>query len=336
MRPKTSPVILAGDIGATKTVLALFREVSGSIEVVREEIYQSQKFSRFEQVLARFLANGESVRIKAVCLGVAGPVRDGRCKTTNLSWSLDEQSLAKSLGVKNVCLLNDLAAMAYGMLFLPSRQVAVLNEGRPPKRRGNIAVIAAGTGLGEAILCWDGQDYFPVASEGGHVDFAPQTDLEMELFRFLRSEYGHVSYERILSGPGILNIYNFLRQTGIAPEPDWLRKRLQAGDPSPTITEIGLRQGHELCTESLALFASIYGAESGNLALKTLSLSGVYLGGGIAPKILDKLKDGTFMQAFYDKGRYSDLLRKIPVKVALNPRVGLIGAARYARRLSIG
>ncbi len=333
MKPKTSPLILAGDIGATKTVLALFREVSGRIKLVREKVYKSQEFSQFEQVLARFLADGDHVRIKAACLGVAGPVRDGHCKTTNLSWYLDEQNLAKSLGVKNVCLLNDLAAMAYGMLFLSPTQMAVLNEGHPPNKKGNIAVIAAGTGLGEALLCWDGQDYFPVASEGGHVDFAPQTDLEIELFRFLQSEYGHVSYERILSGPGILNIYKFLRETGFAPEPDWLRKRLQTSDPSPTITEIGLHQGHELCTETLALFTSIYGAEAGNLALKTLSLAGIYLGGGIAPKILDKLKDGTFIQTFSNKGRYYDLLKKIPVKVALDHRVGLMGAARYALRI---
>jgi glucokinase len=155
----------------------------------------------------------------------------------------------------------------------------------------------------------------------------------MELFRFLRSKYGHVSYERILSGPGILNIYNFLRETGFTPEPDWLQKRLQTSDPSPTITEIGLQQGHELCTKTLALFTSIYGAEAGNLSLKTLSLAGIYLGGGIAPKILNKLKDGTFMQAFTNKGRYSDLLKKIPVKVALDHRVGLIGAARYALQI---
>lgn len=330
MNPKTSSVILAGDIGATKTVLALFREVSGRIESIREQVYKSQEFSQFEQVLSKFLADGEPIRIKAACLGVAGPVRDGQCKTTNLPWFLDEQNLVKLLDVTSVCLLNDLAAMAYGMLFLSPGQIRVLNEGHPPKKKGNIAVIAAGTGLGEALLCWDGQHYFPVASEGGHVDFAPQTDQEVELFRFLRSEYGHVSYERILSGPGILNIYKFLRETGFAPEPEWLRERLQNSDPSPTITEIGLHQGHELCTETLALFTSIYGAEAGNLALKNLSLEGVYLGGGIAPKILNKLKDGTFMQAFSNKGRYSDLLKKIPVKVALDNRVGLIGAAHYA------
>jgi glucokinase len=333
MRSKTTSVILGGDIGATKTVLALFRERDGKIQAIREQVYKSQEFPQFEQILAKFLADGEPVQIRAACLGVAGPVRDGRCKTTNLPWFLDEQNLAKSLDVKSVCLLNDLAATAYGMLFLSPSQMAVLNQGHPPKKKGNIAVVAAGTGLGEAFLCWNGQDYFPVASEGGHVDFAPQTDQEIELFRFLQSEYGHVSYERILSGPGILNIYKFLRATGFAPEPEWLRKRLQSSDPSPIITEIGLRQGHELCTETLALFTSIYGAEAGNLALKGLSLAGVYLGGGIAPKILDKLKDGTFMQAFSNKGRYSDLLKKIPVKVSLNDRTGLIGAARYALRI---
>lgn len=332
MKSKTPPVILAGDLGGTKTVLALFREVSGRLESIREEVFRSQEFPQFERVLERFLAHGRPVRIQAACLGVAGPLRDGRCRTTHLPWFLDEKKLAKDLGVRVVRLLNDLEAMAYGILFLHPSQLAVLHKGNPPQQKSNLAVIAAGTGLGEALLCWEGRNYLPVASEGGHVDFAPQTDREIELFRFLRSEYGHVSYERILSGPGILNIYRFLRDTGFAAEPVWLRKRLQNSDPGPTITEIGLHQGHKLCTETLALFAALYGAEAGNLALKTLSWGGIYVGGGIAPKIMDKLKDGTFLRAFLNKGRYSSLMKKIPLKVALDSRVGLIGAAHYALR----
>jgi glucokinase len=326
-------LILAGDIGGTKTIVALYREVSGRLEPVREETFKSQEFPQFEQILAKFLADSGQAQVKTICLGVAGPVRDGQCKTTNLPWILDEQDLSKAFQVKTVRLLNDLEAMAYGMLFVSPSQMVVLNPGSLPKKEATIAVIAAGTGLGEAMLCWDGQAYFPVASEGGHVDFAPKTDQEIELLRFLRSEYDHVSYERILSGPGILNIYRFLRDTGFAPESEWLREQLQQDDPSSIITQIGLTQGHELCVKALDLFISIYGAETGNLALKALALGGVYVGGGIAPKILDKLKEGAFMQAFWNKGRYTDLLKKIPVSVVLDVRAGLMGAAHYALRI---
>ena len=326
-------MILAGDIGATKTIFALYRKVSGRLELVREEIFKSQEFPQFEQILTEFLAHSGQVQIKTICLGVAGPVRDGHCKTTNLPWILDEQDLSKAFRVKSVRLLNDLEAMAYGMLFVSPREMVDLNPGIPPQKNANIAVIAAGTGLGEAMLCWDGRAYFPVASEGGHVDFAPQTDQEIDLLRFLRSEYGHVSYERILSGPGLFNIYRFLRDTGFAPESDWLREKLQNNDPGPTITQIGLTEGDKLCTQTLQLFTSIYGAEAGNLALKTMALGGIYVGGGIAAHILDKLKDGAFTQAFWNKGRYTDLLKKIPVKVVLDPRAGLMGAAHYTLRL---
>ena len=326
-------MILAGDLGGTKTVLALYHEVSGRVETIREEIFKSQDFPQFEQVLKRFLEGSGQLQIRAMCIGVPGPVIDGRCKTTNLPWHLDEQQLAKAFGVKTVRLLNDLQAAAYGMLFLPASEMVALNQGNTLETKGNIAVIAAGTGLGEAFLYWDGRNYFPVASEGGHVDYAPQGDREIELFRFLRSEFGHVSYERILSGPGLFNIYRFLRDTGIFPEPAWLREKLQGGDPGVTITQIGLARGHELCIETLDLFASIYGSEAGNLALKVLAVGGVYIGGGIAPKILDKLKEGAFMRAFSNKGRYTDLLMQIPVRVALNSRAALIGAAHYALRI---
>src|SRR3989304_6253743 len=326
-------MILAGDLGGTKTVLALYHEVSGRVETIREEIFKSQDFPQFEQVLKRFLEGSGQLQIRAMSLGVPGPVIDGRCKTTNLPWHLDEQQLGKAFGVKTVRLLNDLQAAAYGMLFLPASEMVALNQGNTLETKGNIAVIAAGTGLGEAFLYWDGRNYFPVASEGGHVDYAPQGDREIELFRFLRSEFGHVSYERILSGPGLFNSYRFLRDTGVFPEPAWLREKLQGGDPGVTITQIGLARGHSLCIGTLALFASIYGSEAGNLALKVLAVGGGYIGGGVAPKILDKLKDGAFMRAFLNKGRYTDLLMQIPVRVALNSRAALIGAAHYALRI---
>lgn len=330
-------MILAGDIGGTKTVLALYRGATGKLESAGQEVYKSREFPQFEQILTRFLNENQQKKgrekIEKMCLGVAGPIKDGRCKTTNLPWLLDEKALTEDFGIQKVKLLNDLEAAAYGMLFLSDREMVLLNQGARPETQGNIAVIAAGTGLGEAFLCWDGQAYLTVPSEGGHTDFAPQTDREIALLRFLRAEFAHVSYERLLSGPGLFNIYRFLRDTGDTPEPAWLKEKLQGGDPGAVITEVGLKQGHALCTEALHLFTSIYGAEAGNLALKALSLGGVYIGGGIAPKILEKLRDGTFMDGFLNKGRYTEILREIPVKVCLNNQAPLIGAAHYALRI---
>jgi glucokinase len=244
---------------------------------------------------------------------------------------LDELTLEKALQVPRVKLLNDLEAAAYGMLHLDQADLCLLQPGL--KRQGNIAVIAAGTGLGQAILYWDGERHHPIASEGGHANFAPQTDLEVDVLNYLRKEYGHVSCERLLSGPGLFNLYRFLRDSGYATEPDWLRQRIAQGDPGTVISQIGLAGEHPLCTRALDLFCSMYGAEAGNLALKAFAVGGVYVGGGIAPKILSRLQDGAFIHAFTDKGRLSDLMRSIEVKVALNPRAPLIGAAHYALRL---
>ncbi|MEW6683709.1 MAG: glucokinase [Nitrospirota bacterium] len=327
-------MILAGDIGGTKTVLALYRSERDRLEVVREAVFPSREAGRFEDLLGQFVfgavASGE---LTAACFGVAGPVRDGQCRTTNLPWFLDERQLAKDLAVPKVKLLNDLEAAAFGMLFLEKPDMAVLHEGAPTRPCGHIAVLAAGTGLGEAVLHWDGKEYAPIASEGGHADFAPQTDREIELLRFLRAEFGHVSYERVLSGPGLFNIYRFLRETSGVPEPAWLRERVDAGNPGAVIGDVGLARGHALCVEALDLFASIYGAEAGNLALKVLARGGVYLGGGIAPKLLDKLADGTFTRSYLAKGRYTELLRSIPVTVVLNTKAPLLGAAHYALRI---
>ncbi len=324
-------MILAGDIGGTKTVIGLFEDAGGRLKVVREQTFPSQSHGTLEEILERFLASGPRTPLQSACLGVAGPVVEGKSKATNLPWELDEHKLAEALGVPRTKLLNDLEAAAYGMLHLDPSDLRELQPGL--KRKGNIAVIAAGTGLGEAILYWDGAHHHPIASEGGHTDFAPQTDFEIELLVFLRREFGHVSYERLLSGPGLFNIYRFLRDSGFALEPEWLRSRIAQGDPGAMISQIGLAEEHPLCTRALDLFTSVYGAEAGNLALKALAIGGVYVGGGIAPKILAKLQDGTFIHAFTDKARFAELLRTIEVKVALNPRTPLIGAANYALRL---
>jgi glucokinase len=320
-------MILVGDIGGTKTVLALVRPTASGRDVVREAVFASRDHARFDDLLTAFLKDGGE-RPEAVCLGVAGPVSDGRCQTTNLPWVLDEHDLGRAVGAHAVKLLNDVEAAAFGVLALRDDEVVSLNAGR--RAVGNVAVIAAGTGLGEAMLAWDGRRYVSVPSEGGHADFAPRTDREIELLRFLRAEFGRVSYERVISGPGQHNIYRFLRDTGAVEEPAWLRAELGVGDPSAVVTRVGLAHGHPLCVEAVDLFASLYGAEAGNLALKGFAVGGVFVAGGIAPKMIDKLRDGVFITAFTAKGRYRPLMESIPVNVSLNPRTPLLGAARYA------
>ncbi|MBI3328926.1 MAG: glucokinase [Nitrospinae bacterium] len=322
-------MILAGDIGGTKTVIGLFEEVDNRLRSTREDTFPSGSHAALEEIIERFLQGGPRPSLRAACFGVAGPVVEGHCKTINLPWELDEHTLAETLHVPRVKLMNDLEAAAYGMLHLDPTDLCVLQPG--VLRKGNIAVIAAGTGLGEAMLYWDGALHQPLASEGGHADFAPQTDLEVELLRYLRREVAHVSYERLLSGPGLFNIYRFLRDSGFAPEPAWLGERIAQGDPSAVVSQYGLAGEDPLCIKTLDLFTSVYGSEAGNLALKALALGGVYVGGGIAPKILPKLQDGTFIRAFNEKGRLAELTRTIPVQVALNPGAPLLGAAHYAR-----
>lgn len=324
-------MLLAGDVGGTKTAVALFKEAASGLELVRETTLPSGEFKSLEAVVRRFLAEGPSPRIAAACFGVAGPVLDGRCVTTNLPWEVDERSLAQAIPAPRVRLLNDLEAAAYGVLILPPDKLEPLQAGKA--RKGNMVLIAAGTGLGEAILVWDGARHRVVPSEGGHADFAPRNDLEIDLLRFLQKEFGHVSYERVLSGPGLHNIYRFLRDTGHAPEPQWLRERMEREDPSAVVSEVGLAGAHPLGTTALDLFASIYGAEAGNLALKALAVGGVFVGGGIATKISAKLADGSFLTGFCDKGRYRDLMGSIPVHLVLDPRAPLLGAAHVGRGL---
>jgi glucokinase len=328
-------MLLAGDIGGTKTVLALYHPSDESLkDPIREEIFPSRNYSDFGPLLEKFLDQGPRPKIHAACIGVAGPVIMGRCQTTNLPWVLDERDLAEELGTSSIRLFNDVEAAAYGMTFLRDDELCTLTSPSVKSRPGHAVLLAAGTGLGQATLCWDGQHYHPMASEGGHADFAPQTDHEVELYKYLRKKFGHVSYERVLSGPGFVNIYAFLRDSGFAEEPLWLKDRIQLGDPAAVITTVGLAGDHSLCTETLSMFVRIYGAAAGNLALNAFALGGVFIGGGIAPKILKKLQDGTFLQAFLQKGRYETFLRTLRVRVALNPRAPLIGAARYAGRLA--
>jgi glucokinase len=326
-------MILAGDIGGTKTVLALFDSSPEGLQEVCSETYASQTYPSLQAILETFLASSPALTLQAACFGVAGPVLGGKCVTTNLPWTLEATALARMLRAPRVLLLNDLEAAAYGMLFLPPEAFDVLHPGAQPSRQGNIGVIAAGTGLGEAMLYWDGRRFHPVATEGGHASFAPGTDLEIDLLRDLQARFGgHVSCERVLSGPGLANIYAFLRRREGTPEPNWLKSEFRQADPSPIISRHGLAGSEPVCVAALELFVSIYGAEAGNLALKCMAVGGVCLGGGIAPQLLPALHQGRFMDRFTDKGRLASLLATIEVKVVLNPHAPLIGAAYFAIR----
>lgn len=321
-------MILAGDIGGTKTVLAILtKDGSGCLTYVKEQTFASQQFPVFDDILAAFLP--DDMAIKVACFGVAGPVVNQRCQTTNLPWLLDSADLKIKLGTSRVKLLNDLEAMALGMLYLPDQDLLELNP-TAVAQAGAIAVIAAGTGLGEAILYWDGNKHHPMATEGGHSDFAAQNVQQDQLLAYLRKIYpDHVSYERILSGIGFSHLYDFLNEQRFAPPCADVTAVDSDADRNAVISRMGVSGADPLCSEAVRLFVELYGAETGNLALKSLATGGVFIGGGIAPKILPALQNGQFIQSFKAKGRFCNLLDKISVKVSLNPRTPLIGAMNY-------
>lgn len=321
-------MILAGDIGGTNTRLAVFDVNDGRLQSVIEETFPSREHASLDEIVQQFTSS-LNFQIHAACFGIAGPIRNGRCETTNLAWIVDANQLQKSLAIERVTLINDLEANAYGISALAEEDFSVLNAGARDNKKSNGAVIAAGTGLGEAGLYWDGTAFRPFASEGGHADFAPHNDLEVELFNYLQKKFGHVSWERVLSGPGLLNIYQFLRDTGQCQESKTLAHEMSKGNPAAVISRAGLSGVCELSVKTLDLFVSLYGAEAGNLALKTMATAGVYLGGGIAPKILSKLTDGTFLKAFIDKGRFKSFMQAIPVRVVVNEKTALRGAGLY-------
>ncbi len=321
-------MILAGDVGGTKVHLALYDFTEGKLNHTRDKQYPAKEYSGLEEIVKEFLGTDH---VSAACFGVPGPVRDGRLRLTNLPWTLDSRELAKNLAIDHVFLINDLEANGYGVAELGPDQIYTLSDG-DASQIGNRGLIAAGTGLGEGILAWNGRIHVPYPSEGGHTDFGPRNEEEIELLRFLQRKYnGRVSYERVVSGMGLTNIYEFLRDSRGMEEPKWLAEKIaEAHDPNSAITEMALSAKSELCARALDMMVSIYGAEAGNLALKVLSVGGLYVGGGIAPKILEKLKDGTFIKAFQDKGRLSQLLIHMPVRVILDSRAALLGAAAYA------
>lgn len=321
-------MILAGDIGGTSARLAYFELRNGHLTVVAERTYRSREEATLESAVKKFIIE-QNIKAEVACFGIAGPVHDRKVVTPNLPWHIDAAVLERELGINHVSLLNDLEANAYGLSELTDADFAVLAAGAPGAI-GNRAVISAGTGLGEAGLYWDGATHHPFPCEGGHADFAPTNDLQIGLLQYLMTKFGHVSIERVLSGPGLYNIHQFLRDTGKGEEEPWLREEMQTRDPSACVSEHGLSGKSPLCALALDVFVDIYGAEAGNFALKAMALGGVYVGGGIAPKILPKLQQPRFMQAFKNKGRLGALLGQMPVGVILNDKTALLGAAHVA------
>ena len=342
-------MILAGDVGGTKTNLAIYSPEAGPRKPLAEATFPSARYPSLEAIVREFLARtnadapsewrapservsesaSQQVEVDRASFGVAGPVRAGRAAITNLPWVIEETRVQETLNLSAVRLLNDLEATAYAVPFLEPDDLHTLNEGEPAPG-GAIAIVAPGTGLGEGYLTWDGSRYLAHPSEGGHSDFAPHAPFATELLRYLQDRFDHVSCERVCSGQGIPNIYAYLRDSGHADEPAWLAERLAAaGDPTPVIANTALdrEKSCPLCVATLDAFVSILGAEAGNLAIKVLATGGVYLGGGIPPRILPALEKGQFMETFQRKGRLSDLMARMPVHVILNPKVALLGAA---------
>jgi glucokinase len=323
---QSNKLLLAGDIGGTKTVLALFSPKLGPYQPVEKTTFSSSKYKSLDEILQSFM-NDKPVSIHSASLGIAGPVEQGRVQTTNLPWVIEAAELSKDLGGAPVRLLNDLQAIASAIPYLRPEDIETLNPGTPTPH-GAIGVIAPGTGLGEAFMVWDGKRYRAYPSEGGHTNFSPANPIELELLTYLLPRLGHVSCERVCSGMGVPNLYDFLRDFHGLPEPDWLKERLDgAADPTPVIFKAAAEHQVEICVRTVEMFIDILASEGGNLALKTMATGGIYLGGGIPPRIVPQLRASNFMVTFSDKGRFDKMLAKVPVHVIVHPGAALLGAA---------
>jgi len=321
-------MILAGDIGGTNARLAYFQSQNGHLCLVSERVFPSRDHKELGEIVTQFLQDS-GTHPEAACFGIAGPVRNGRVETSNLPWVIEQSRLAKQIQLPATLLINDLEASAWGIGALRNEDLVPLNEVSGPVA-GNQAVIAPGTGLGEAGLFWDGSRHHVFACEGGHTDFGPQSELQIELLRFLAARFGHVSYERILSGPGLVNVYEFLRESGWGKESSEVAAEIQKRDPAAVISRAALDGTDPLSEKALDIWISVYGAEAANLALKVMATGGLFLAGGISPKVLAKLKGPQFMEAFLAKGRLKPLVESVPVQVVTNEKAGLLGAARCA------
>ncbi len=320
-------MILAGDIGGTNARLALFDVRNGQFQLISATVFPSRHYSGLDQIVTE-VVKASGVQPSQACFGVAGPVTHGRVETSNLPWVIEARRLADELKIHQALLINDLEATGWGIGALTADDLVSLNQ--VTGTGGNQALIAAGTGLGEAGLCWDGARHHVFASEGGHCDFAPLNDLEIELFRYLEARYGHVSYERIVSGPGLVNVFEFLRDTGRGKVPDWLSEEIKKMDPAAAISSAAMDGQCSMSEQAMDIFVSVFGAEAGNLGLKVKATGGVFLAGGIAPKILSKLATRLFLESFLSKGRLRHLMEVMPVKVITNDKLALLGAARCA------
>lgn len=329
-------MILAGDIGGTNTRLALMSATDGVLELLAEETLSSRRFPSFGDALSTFLERYEMARdCHHACFGVPGPVRrqQNRCEVTNLPWVVAADDLQQALGLDSVSLLNDVEAAAWGLAVIEPNGVRTVCEGKP-EEHGNLCLLAPGTGLGEAALFWDGSRHRVVATEGGHADFGPADELEIELWRFLHRRHGHVSWERLLSGPGLVAMFHFFLERHGKPVPSWLEQELADGNAPAAITARANDERCAVCVETVGRFFSLLGAEAGNLALNTLATGGVYLAGGVVPKILGGLLDSRFYASFTAKGRFKPLLEAIPVRVVVDPRLALWGAAAWAAEVA--
>lgn len=321
-------LILAGDVGGTKCNLATLSFVGDSLDIVRNHRFPSASYPSLNAIIREFLEK-EKATIVAACFGVPGPVKDGRARPTNLTWGVDSEDISKEFNIPYVTLLNDLAANAYGISELKESDLAVIQTG-DLDATGNRCIVSPGTGLGEAGLYWNGRRHLVWACEGGHTDFAPRNDLEIALLEHLIKQYGHVSYERVVSGMGIENIYKFLRDTGRGHENPKVAAEMKTGDAGKIISKYAESGECAMCVQTLEIFIGCLGAETGNMALKAMATGGVYLGGGIPAKMLAQLRSVGFLHAFNDKGRLSGLMQSMPVRVILNDQAALLGAARYA------
>jgi glucokinase len=331
---KNSIVILAGDIGGTKTWLATITVESGQLIVQHNAKFPSREFASLSDVVQTFLRDHPAT-VEAACFGIAGAVIDGVCRTTNLPWVVAETALSQVLGTPQVKLLNDLEATAYSLEVLTPDDVVEIQSGNQDTP-ANRAVIAAGTGLGEAGIFWNGRQYVPFASEGGHADFAARDELEIELLRYLIGEFGHASWERVLSGPGLVNVYRFLCKRDPSQVSAEISVEMQQRDPAAVIAQAAQQRRCPLCMQALEMFVSLYGSEAGNLALKLMSRGGLYIAGGIASKIIDQLRQPVFLESIRAKGRFQSLLQSIPVRIVITDRAALLGAAHYANRMLLG
>ncbi len=324
-------MLIAGDIGGTKTNLALFEEEEGNYAFTNLEKFPSQDYKDLKTIVQEYMQSCEKAKdVHMACFAIAGPVKDGVCRATNLPWIVDAKVLSRELNIPTVYLINDLEANAYSIEILPPENIVEIHPGKGVPQ-ANRCVVSPGTGLGEAGLYWDGKRHHPFAGEGGHCDFAPRNELQIDFCRYLYQRFGHGSYERALSGPGLVNIYDFFRDEIKVEEPSWLAEEMKKDDPAKVITFNALKKKSELCEKSLDFFSSIFGAECSNTVLKYMALGGVYLGGGIPPKILPKLKESIFYEGFLDKGRFCELLEEVPIRVILDDKASLKGAAHYCR-----